>query len=343
MPRSARRPAAEWLADSDSWEPCNFLPGRTFLGLMSTLSARTCRTTLVPGRSKAARAGMAGLLVSVLSAAPLSFRAPAPEMFGAGRGEAAPPRVQEILRKAIERARRDDEQNIAGKYTYTQRSTVEELDFREGVKKREERLLYVFPIEGEPYSRLIEKDGRPLSEKDAKLERERERKFRQRLADRRRRKERGEKADDDINIDEQLVSKYRFALTGREPVNGRPAYVLSFEPRSSDLPVKRRLDRLLNKVAGRIWVDQQDYEISRADLHLAENLSAWGGMLASVRKFLLRVEQVKVDETAWLPSYVDAYFDGRMLIKSFHMKLKQQNSEFRKVASESALAGSPKQ
>ncbi len=309
---------------------------------MSTASVDARRTTLALGCSKAARAGMAGLLVSVLSAAPSSFRACAPEMFRAGRGEAAPPPVQEILRKAIERARWDDEQNIAGKYIYTQRSTVEELDSRDGVKKREERLLSVFPIEGRPYSRVIEKDGRPLSEKDAKLERERERKFRQRLADRKRRKERGERDGDDIDIDEQLVSKYRFALTGREPVNGRPAYVLSFEPRSGDLPVKRKLDRLLNKVAGKVWIDAQDYEISRADVHLAENVSAWGGMLASVRKFLLRVEQVKVDETAWLPSYVDAYFDGRLLIKSFHMKLKQQNSDFRKVAPESGVAGSLK-
>jgi hypothetical protein len=250
------------------------------------------------------------------------------------------PRADEIVKKALERAKWDDEQKVDTRYTYTQRSTTDELDSKEKVRKHEERLFHVLPIDGGPYSRLIQKDGKPLTEKEARLEQERERKFRQRLADRKRRKERGDEDEEDININEELVSKYRFTLSGRETLNGRAAYVLSFEPRSSDLPVKRRLDRLLNKVAGRAWIDEQDYEISRVDLHLAENVSAWGGLLASVRKFLLRVEQIKLDESTWLPSYVDAYIDGRILIKSFHMKLKQQNGDFRKLSPEGASPAS---
>ena len=187
----------------------------------------------------------------------------------------------------------------------------------------------------------MQKDGKPLSEKDAKLEQERERKFRQRLAERKRKKERGKKDDDEVDFDEELVSKYRFILAGREPVNGRAAYVLGFEPRSADLPVKRRIDRLLNKLAGRIWIDEQDYAISRVDLHLAENVLAWGGLLASVRKFLLRVEQNKVDEAAWLPRYVDGYIDGRILIRSLHVKVKQENSDFRKVSPDAGPCSSP--
>jgi len=118
--------------------------------------------------------------------------------------------------------------------------------------------------------------------------------------------------------------------------------VLSFQPKSADLPVKRKLDRLLNKVSGKVWIDEQDYEISRADLHLAENVSAWGGMLASVRKFLFRLEQTKVDEAVWLPSFVDGYIDGRILIRSLHMRLKQQNSDFRRIETEVGLANTSK-
>ena len=287
---------------------------------------------LPPRRSKTAQAGLAGLLLSPLLAGPLAARAQAPAKYGVGLAKAAPP-VEEIVKKAIERAKRDGDQKFDTRYTYTQHSTVEELDSGERVKKHEERLLLVFPIEGESYARLIQKDGKPLSEKDARLERERERKFRQRQAERKRRKEQGQRDDDDIEITEGLASKYKFTLIGSEPVNGRPAYVLSFEPRSSDLPIKRRLDRLLNKVAGRVWIDEQDFEISHADLHLAEDVSAWGGVLASLRKFLLRVDQTKVDETVWLPRYVDAYFDGRILVKTFHMKLQQQNSDFRRIVS----------
>ena len=153
------------------------------------------------------------------------------------------------------------------------------------------------------------------------------------MAEKKRKRAEGKKGDEEIEFNEELASRYRFDLTGRETVNGRPAFVLSFQPRSNDLPVKRKLDRLLNKVAGRVWIDEQDYEIARVDLHLAENVSAWGGLLASVRRFVLRAEQVKVDDVAWLTSFVDAYVDGRILIKSLHMKLRQQNSGFHKIAS----------
>ncbi len=250
----------------------------------------------------------------------------------------AAPLTEEILKKAMDRAKWSHEQKSEARYTYTQRSTVDELDSKENVKRHEERVHFIFPIDGEPYGRLVEKDGKALTEKEVRLEREREQKFRQRVAERERRKE-PEKRENDVKFDQELVSRYQWALTGRETLNGRPAFVLSFQPQSHDLPVKRKLDRLLNKVAGRLWVDEQDYEIARVDVHLAENVAAWGGVLASVHRFFLRYEQVKLDEGAWLLSSLDGYVDGRILIKSLHLKVKEQNSDFRKIV---AGAGDPR-
>ncbi len=281
------------------------------------------------GRPTLGAAALAGLVASCVLL-------PSAGLCAQDRIKAGLPRIEDILKKTLEHVKWAEEQNFPGKYTFTQRGTLEEFDSKENVKRYEERVHHVFPIDGESYARLVQKDGKPLSEKEAKAEQERERKFRQRLAEKKRKKSQGEKGDADIELDEDLVSKYRFDLTGREPVNGRPAFVLSFQPKSSDLPIKRKLDRLLNKVAGRVWIDEQEYEIVRVDLHLAENVSAWGGMLASVRKFLLRVEQTKVDGAAWLPSYIDAYIDGRILIKSLHLRLRQQNSDFQKVAPQSS-------
>ena len=271
-------------------------------------------------------AALAGLLTSLALLVPADLCA---------QTKAGVPKLEDILKRTIDRAKWDEEQNFSGKYTFTQRGTLEEFDSKENVKRHEERVHHVFPIDGEPYARLVQKDGKALSEKEQKSEQERERKFRQRLAEKKRKQAQGEKDDADIELNEELVSKYRFDLTGRDAVNARPAFILSFQPRSGDLPIKRKLDRLLNKVAGRVWIDEQDYEIVRVDLHLAENVSAWGGMLASVRKFLLRVDQAKVDDAAWLPSSIDAYIDGRILIKSLHLRLRQQNGEFRRIAPQS--------
>jgi len=252
------------------------------------------------------------------------------------------PSAEDILKKTIERVKWSEEHKLEAKYTYTQRGTFEELDSRDNVKKHEDRVSQVLPIEGEPYARLMLKDGKPLSDKEERIEQERERKFREGLAERRRKRAQGKKEDTELELNEELVSKYQFDLTGRELVNGRPAFVLSFQPRSADLPVNRRLDRLLNKLAGKVWIDEKDYEICRVDLHLAENVSAWGGMLASVRKFLFRLEQTKLDGAVWLPSFVDGYIDGRILIRSLHMRLKQQNSDFRRIETQVGLANTSK-
>ncbi len=286
---------------------------------------------VTPSQSSAARAGMAGLCAGLFLAGASSLFPQGPTPSSATPSTTGLPRAEEILKRAIERAKWVEEQKFDAKYSYTQRTTIDELDSKEKVKRHVERRHQVFPIDGKPYARLIQKDGKPLAEKDVKLEQEHERKFRERLAERKRKGESMKKEEEDIEIDEELISRYKFVLTGRERVNGRPAYVLSFEPRSKDLPVKRRIDRLLNKVAGRLWIDEQDYEVSRADAHLAENVSAWGGLLASVRKFLLRVEQTKVDETAWMLTFADGYLDGRILIRSLHMKFNQQNSGFSRI------------
>lgn len=248
-----------------------------------------------------------------------------------GQTPASAPSVDAILKKAIARAKWADEQKFEGKYRWTQHSIVEQLDSREQVKKREERLAQVYPVEGEPFARTVQKDGRAPTAKELEKEEENQRKFRKQLAEKRRKQARKKEDGDDVRFDEELIARFRFDLVGREAVNARAAYVLRFEPKSGDLPVRRKMDRLLNKIAGRLWIDEQDYEIARLDAHLAESVSAWGGLLASVRKFVVRFEQAKVDETAWLPHIVDGYIDGRILIKTLHVRVHQENADFHKA------------
>ena len=244
---------------------------------------------------------------------------------------AALPTVQDVLKKAIERAKWSDEQKFENKYAWTRHQITEQYDSKGNVKKREDKVYQVFPIDGESYSRLVQKDGKSLAGRELRVEQENERKFRETVARKKRQPQSAHRKKDyvdDLKFDAVLIARYQWDVTGREAVNGRPAYILSFQPRPN-WPVKRIIDRLLNRAAGRLWVDEKDYEIARVDLHLAENVSAWGGILASVKKFVLRFEQTKVDQMAWLPSYIDGYLDGRILIKTLRVKVLEQHSEFR--------------
>ncbi|HLE36909.1 MAG TPA: hypothetical protein VI699_07160 [Candidatus Acidoferrales bacterium] len=244
---------------------------------------------------------------------------------------AALPTVQDVLKKAIERAKWSDEQKFENKYAWTRHQITEQYDSKGNVKKREDKVYQVFPIDGESYSRLVQKDGKSLAGRELRVEQENERKFRETVARKKRQPQSAHRKKDyvdDLKFDAVLIARYQWDVTGREAVNGRPAFILSFQPRPN-WPVKRIIDRLLNRAAGRLWVDEKDYEIARVDLHLAENVSAWGGILASVKKFVLRFEQTKVDQMAWLPSYIDGYLDGRILIKTLRVKVLEQHSEFR--------------
>jgi hypothetical protein len=146
------------------------------------------------------------------------------------QGQQPLPSTDEILERVIERTRWAEAQNHSAKYTFAQTVVTEKLDKTGALDEREVKLFQVVPLEGESYSRLIKKNGQPLSEEDRRAERKREQKFRRQLSERRQRKD-----DDRVRIDEELLSRFRINLMGREKVNGRPAFLLTFEPKRKDL------------------------------------------------------------------------------------------------------------
>ena len=256
-----------------------------------------------------------------------------------GRDKAAPPQPEEIIHKVVEREKWKESQKIEGKYTYTSRDVAEILNKDGSLKERREKLYQVIPIEGKPYYKLIQKNGKPLSPEELKEETEHEKKFRQKLAE-----DKGKKThdEDDVELNEELFGKYRYTLTGEEQINGRPAWVLAFVPKSGDLPVKRRVDRLLNKVTGKVWVDEGEDEIVKAEVHLTQPVTLLFGILASLRTFDGTLEQTKIDDGVWLPSRLGGYFEGRIGFKTLHQRGSEQFSNFAKVpqAMHEASAGS---
>jgi hypothetical protein len=266
------------------------------------------------------RAGGLGL-VAVYLLLPASLPAQSP-------GE--PPPAGEIVKKVIARARRAEADNPAARYTYRQVSLTEELDTNGGVRERQERIFQVVPVEGEPYPRLARIDGRPLSEKEKREELKRERKFRRERSDRRRKKETDPER---VRVDEELFNRFRFQVLGRERVNGRTAYLLSFEPKSHNLPVRRRMDRFINKFAGKLWVDEQDYEVSRVEGHLTEPVTIGWTILGNLQEMNFVFERTRFEE-AWLPARLTAYLNGRKFFTPLRRRLNNRWQDFERASPE---------
>lgn len=239
------------------------------------------------------------------------------------------PTADEVIHKAVERPKWVEEQKFEGNHAFTQLSVKEEFDDHKVVKDREELLYHVYPVEGLPYAELVQKDGKPPTAQDLKKERDRQKKLRERWARQGRHKD-----DEEVSFDEELVGRYRFEMVRRESIDGRTTFLLRFEPRSDDLPARRKVDRVLNKLEGSLWIDESDHDIAKVEFRLRENVTTGWGLLAVFRRLDVSFEQARGTDGVWLPCWIDAYVDGRVLIKSFHVRQHEQMSDIRKTSAE---------
>ena len=111
-----------------------------------------------------------------------------------------------------------------------------------------------------------------------------------------------------------LVSRFQIQLVGRELLNGRPSLVVDFQPASDDLPVHTFADKFINKAAGRVWVDEEDYALAQAQLHLTEPVSVLGGLVGVLRKFTYEFTRVRTPEGLWFARNMDWHLEGREVV-----------------------------
>lgn len=248
-----------------------------------------------------------------------------------GKSGSEPLTLEEILQNALEADRKLRERRLESAFTFTIATTSEELDKEAKPKKVETRVFENVPYPGGAFERLIEIDGRPLTEKEQRKEEKREAEFREKLA-------KGEPPDREeggrVAFDDELLDRYEFDLQGLENVRGRPAYVLTFRPKPGKLPVRRRIDRALNKSYGTIWIDEASYAISRLEFELNERIRIWWGIIGSISKLKGRIELQALDEETWLPSTFDFYINGRIFFRALHRAEKIRWSGFERVAEE---------
>ncbi len=257
---------------------------------------------------------------------------------------AMPPSLgsDEIIRRAVARAKWTDGHRPSRDYVFTRHVIREELDGRGAVKNREERVYQVVPIsETARFARLVQKDGRPLAGADLAKEQEREKTFRENLRKQQASPPSARKPNEnEVRFNEDLAGRYIFQVAKRELVNGRPAFLLTVRPRSKDLPVRGPIDRVLNKLAGQLWIDEVDFEICRVDVYLTEKASLWGGLAGSLRRLDLFIERAPVDGV-WLDSRVRQHVEGRMGLKSLRERVTVTLSDHRKATPAPGQAAKP--
>lgn len=233
--------------------------------------------------------------------------------------------ADEIVEKALKRA--ESVKNLEYKYSYTKLTVTEELDAKGKLRERREKTYEVTFDSGETSLKLIKVSGRNLSPEQLEKQNERENAERRKLMPTKSGK--GDSRENFLN--REVIEKYRFTLIRKTILNDRPAYELSFQPRSQNLPVNKLSDRLLNRFAGTVWVDAEEFELARADIHLQSAVSLWGGLIGSMKTCAFTLERIRHPDGVWFNSITSGWIEGRKLLDDMRIKTKSESTNFRRL------------
>jgi hypothetical protein len=201
------------------------------------------------------------------------------------------------------------------------------MDAKGRLKDRQEKLYDVTVEAGLSQLRLVQLNGQDLSAAQRKKEDERELAERQKMTD----AKPGQKGDERENfLTADLVAKYKFTLRGQKPLDGRAAYELQFEPKATNLPIHKLTDRFLNQVAGTVWIDAEDFEIVRAEIHLQGEVTLWGGMIGTLTQCNYTLGRTRLPDGTWFNSFSHGYFEGRKLLEPMLIRTRSQSTDFRR-------------
>lgn len=248
---------------------------------------------------------------------------------------AAAPDTKEIVKRAIGREL-ENHRNLAN-YTWQTRS-VTAIKGSDTKSKTYEN----FNIDGTSYRKLIERDNQPLPEADARDEQAKmDREIRKRRAESpsqraRRVAEQQKEREEGIRFRNDVLQAFDFALEGEENIGNFKAWRIRADQRAAFKPSSRD-GRHLNKVKGRIWVDQGSGEWLKFEMETTDKIT-WGAFIASVAPgSRIVAQQMRVNDELWHPQWIKVVANARALWKHWDATIDVAYQNFRKFQTDSKL------
>jgi hypothetical protein len=248
--------------------------------------------------------------------------------------------IRDLIRRAADRDLENDKRQRD--YTYIEREQENKLNGKGQVASTESKTHDVMELYGERVERLIAKDDKPLSNKDAAKEEERI----QKLIDERKnesedgRRKRLEKEEKDREQAREFVKEitdaYNFRFAGMERLEGREVYVIDADPRPGYEP-RQREAKLLPKFRFRVWIDKADEEWVKLDAQCIDTVSV-GWFIARVhRGSRVLIEQTQVNDEVWLPKSIALKLDARILLKGVNLDEDVSYRDYKKFRTDTKI------
>jgi hypothetical protein len=210
-------------------------------------------------------------------------------------------------------------------YTYTEREEQHKVDGTGQVRSTESTTHEVMVLYGEQVERLVGKNDKPLSEKEALKEDERIQKIMEKrkneTEEQREKREKQEAKDREQEREfvKEVSDAYIFHVAGLESIDGRDTYVIDADPRPG-FEAHRKEAKYLSKVRGRVWIDKTENQWVKLDVEAIDTLS-FGLFLARVHRGThIVVEQTRINDEVWLPKHVWMKLEAKVaLLKNYNL------------------------
>jgi hypothetical protein len=230
------------------------------------------------------------------------------------------PEGNAYVRTLVDGVRRREE--AVNRYTYDVTEVREQLD-DEGRRRSVETTRYeVFHVKGRAVRKKVAQDGKPLPADE-------------RIREERRVQEEVDSivkgsADKDREVRlSEVLERYDFKTVGREDLDERPTLVFDFKAQ----PGERKLegDRFLRVLSGRVWVDEDEKELVRAELRTTKGVGFAWGLGPSLEALTMDLHFDRAEEGLWLPARLNALVNGQILpLKGFRYRISVLYGRYRR-------------
>jgi hypothetical protein len=228
-------------------------------------------------------------------------------------------------------------------YTWQARSVEKHLDSHGRVESTKREAWETLMLDGQPYRRTLERDGKPLSPEEQrseqkKLDREARRLSSETPAGKQRHLEDAEKRRRrEFAFLSEIPDLFDLRLEADSTIDGRPVWVVSGAPRPG-ARAQTSDAKMLLKLRGRMWIDKATWQWARVEAVTTDTIS-WGLFLARLNPGAkMTFEQTEVNSELWFPRRLLLTGSGRIgLIKSIAQDVEIEWSNYRKFSVDSKI------
>ncbi len=229
----------------------------------------------------------------------------------------ATPDATALVRAIVARARVVSEDATLPTVVYTNSSVYQTLASDGTVKRTKEKLYRVTLARGMTENELLAINGRPLAGGEHELLNEKERRWRDTYAAGR---DGSSPQRMDHIINERLFARFDLEVLGEELVRQHRCWVISLRPKANPPSEERLMDRVFNRLAGRLWVDAATHEIVKVEAATQGSLRVWGGLLGALESFRIHLDREDAGRGVWFNRHLDIAVRGRKLFSPLSMR-----------------------